>query len=113
MFTAPPPSLMVTQNCNRNPLCFEQTPQPEEKARGKDRRSAKTGVRAGGGAGGRAPTSTVVGEPVESGPDPMTYALQQVRKELWALLCHRIFLFLFIVCVCLCAERLLSAAAAD
>lgn len=58
---------------------LEQTPQPEEKARAKDRRSAKTGVRAGGAAVGRAPTSTVAGEPADSGPDPMTYALQQVR----------------------------------
>eukprot|EP00903_Cladosiphon_okamuranus_P014757 g13674.t1 len=57
----------------------EKTPQPEEKARAKDRRSAKTGVRAGGG-GGRAPTSTVEGAPV-AGPDPMTYALQQGNDE--------------------------------
>lgn len=48
--------------------------QPEEKARAKDRRSAKTGVRAGG----RAPSSTVEGE---GGPDPMTYALQEVRSR--------------------------------
>lgn len=54
----------------------QQTPQSEERTRGKDRRSAKTGVRA---VGGRAPSATVQGEQVDSGPDPMTYALEQVN----------------------------------
>ncbi|CAN0297283.1 unnamed protein product, partial [Hapterophycus canaliculatus] len=54
------------------------TPQPEEKARAKDRRSAKTGVRSGG----RAPSSTVQGgQDVDQGPDPMTYALEQGHDE--------------------------------
>lgn len=54
-------------------LLMEQTPLPEEKARAKDRRSAKTGVRSG-----RAPSSTVPGAD-DADPDPMTYALEEVR----------------------------------
>lgn len=53
-----------------------QAVQPEEKARAKDRRSAKTGVRAGG----RAPSNTVQGD-ADVSADPMTYALQQVGDE--------------------------------
>ena len=52
---------------------IKQAVQPEEKARAKDRRSAKTGVRAGG----RAPSNTVQGD-ADVSADPMTYALQQV-----------------------------------
>ncbi|CAM9622585.1 unnamed protein product [Ectocarpus sp. 6 AP-2014] len=59
-------------------IVMEKTPLPEEKTRGKDRRSAKTGVRAGG----KAPSSTVQGGgPADAGPDPMTYALEEGRDE--------------------------------
>ncbi|CAM9458851.1 unnamed protein product [Ectocarpus fasciculatus] len=59
-------------------IVMEKTPLPEEKARGKDRRSAKTGVRAGG----KAPSSTVQGGgPADAGPDPMTYALEEGHDE--------------------------------
>ncbi|CAB1113375.1 unnamed protein product [Ectocarpus sp. CCAP 1310/34] len=59
-------------------IVMEKTPLPEEKTRGKDRRSAKTGVRAGG----KAPSSTVQGgDPADAGPDPMTYALEEGRNK--------------------------------
>ncbi|CAN0434311.1 unnamed protein product [Pylaiella littoralis] len=58
-------------------VVVEKTPQPEEKARAKDRRSAKTGVRSG-----RAPNSTVTGGADDADPDPMTYAFEQGDEEL-------------------------------
>lgn len=49
----------------------------DDKTRAKDRRSAKTGVRSGG----RAPSSTVAGGAEHTGPDPMTYALEDGGDE--------------------------------
>lgn len=46
--------------------------QADDKARGKDRRSARTGS--------RAPNSTVVGGQAQESSDPMTYALEEVRR---------------------------------